>query len=962
MLPTFLRAQDWLPAAEADIRAHRMAPLRVTLVGTVPANTTVRVRQTESEYIWGTTVNVERALNLATDGVGVGGDDPYYLHLLDFNSVTPENAGKWKLWERPTLRAYYGEVAAWLRGQGVQNRGHGTIWPSIRRWNAVPADVLVLTDSLNAQGQVVIKKNDRIRARVKAHIESYVRTMSAWGVYELDLVNELVHEGDLTTDVMGLNRAESITGYAQWYKWAAAADPEVKLVANEYDLFQSGNNFHTNFVAFVRDMLAQGAPIASVGMQGHFFGAVPSYGELRKRLDEVAALGLPMTVTEFDMDGNDAAAMDRVMYAVFAHPKVYGFTMWGAWDGKQWRGNTPVYNRDWSVKPSGTKYFELANERWRTDTAYQASGAASRSLLAFRGEYVVSVTTPTGVFVRTVSVGSNGGTVAVDLSATPAALPTATLTTNVAGGTVLRGQPVLAKAAANTAIEKIEYFIDGVRVAVRAGSTPDYLFEVVGRGSQTLSAHVHLENGLLLEPAPVTYTIDASNRAPQIRSVLPASGAIYLKRDGIRVEVRATDGDGDALAVSVVGAGGDVISRDTEAPFVFNLDGLSVGQNDLRILVEDTRFGRAEQAYVLNLVDGAGVVQSISAPLTQDDDIEERPNGSIDVTGDLDIGQYLMGIRFLPRLPAGARVESAYVQFVNQKDDQTGDMNISIEAELSARPARLSSASGNVSARPRTAASVPWSVSAPWLNLGDVGTLQRTPSLVPVVVELVAQSGFDEESAVVLLLDVDAEGDKRSGFSVDLSEEFAPRLVVEYGIDTQAERGRLTSASFSSASAKTGTLSWEVSGVTAAQPLYEITFEPALPARVVSERSVLLEGLSPDTDYVATITLVGVLGQQADVLVYPFKTLTSGVNSYATAKPLRLSPNPVVDVLYVEGERLEGLVIRDMSGRHIATAKTIAERLPTGRYEITTTHLAAGTYLVEGLGEGRIQTALFVKF
>lgn len=42
-------------------------------------------------------------------------------------------------------------------------------------------------------------------------------------------------------------------------------------MANEHDLFQSGNDLHEAFVAYVRDMLAAGAPIDAVGMQGHFF-------------------------------------------------------------------------------------------------------------------------------------------------------------------------------------------------------------------------------------------------------------------------------------------------------------------------------------------------------------------------------------------------------------------------------------------------------------------------------------------------------------------------------------------------------------------------------------------------------------------------------------------------------------------------------------------------------------------
>ena len=187
-------------------------------------------------------------------------------------------------------------------------------------------------------------------------------------MYELDLVNEFVNEAEIVKLVLDLPPGQRPKEHAQWYKWAKSAAPAIDLVANEYNLFQSGNNFHLTFVDYIRKMLAEGAPVDVIGMQGHFFGNMPSYQELKKRLSEVAVLGLPMVVTEFDMKGSSYTDMERVLYAVFSEPLVHGFTIWGAWDGKQWRNNAAMYNQDWTIKESGRAWLDLVKGTWWTDT------------------------------------------------------------------------------------------------------------------------------------------------------------------------------------------------------------------------------------------------------------------------------------------------------------------------------------------------------------------------------------------------------------------------------------------------------------------------------------------------------------------------------------------------------------------------------------------------------------------
>src|SRR4029078_4426144 len=91
------------------------------------------------------------------------------------------------------------------------------------------------------------------------------------------------------------------------YKRARELDPSVKLFVNEFNVLSVDKNFQETqtdaYVAQVRDLLKQGAPIDAVGIQGHLWKEdVLAHPEvIGQRLDKVAGLGLPIWITEFDV-------------------------------------------------------------------------------------------------------------------------------------------------------------------------------------------------------------------------------------------------------------------------------------------------------------------------------------------------------------------------------------------------------------------------------------------------------------------------------------------------------------------------------------------------------------------------------------------------------------------------------------------------------------------------------------
>lgn len=954
-------AQGWREQAEADIREHRTAPLRIRVENADDAGPfTLRVAQRSTPFNWGTVVRVDQAASRspAEDGRFVP-TDPYHLHFLEFNSVTPGNAGKWKLWERASYRRNYLRFAGALDSLGIRNRGHGTVWPSINRWNAVPQDVVDITDSLGADGEVLVTKNERIRRRVRAHIEDNVRALVDIGVYELDLINELVHVPDLTRNIMGLDREQRIAEHTQWYQWAKAAAPSIRLVANEYDLFQSGNDFHEDFVAYVGEMLAAGAPIDAVGMQGHFFGTVPDHAELRRRLDEVAVLGLPMSITEFDMTGESADEIERALHAAFAHPLVYGFTVWGAWDGQQWRGNAPIYYRDWSLKPNGERYFELVQGAWRTEFGVSTS-TTDTTVQAFHGNYDVFVELGDRLALAEVSLGADGAEVVVDLAGATT-LPAPEILIEGDPETVFPNQPVVASVDTAGGVTRVVYR-DGERIVGLGDGLGVLRFGESLAGTLALTAEVTYASGYRVRTPVRELTVLGSNTAPLIGLVLPESGSSFLVRDSILVQATGSDADGDELVARLVAADGTLAASDSSSPFTFYLDGLPVGSNAFTLELDDGNFAVARRDYVVRVFDDSSSIEAAVQTLGADDDVDQREDGSIDATGDIDLGEKLAGLRFLPGIPADASIDSAYVQFVNQKDAQTGPNAFTIHAEAAANPGSFTRTAGNVSARELTEESVTWFITEPWRDIGEAGFAQRTPDLSPLLQALVERDGFTAGSGVNLIFGIGDPDTKRSAYAVDQRAELAPTLTVYYTAeDIQRQIAAPLSLAFAQVGQSGGTLTWQDPN----DPLgedYEVRLADEAEPRLAANPRLDFGGLVEGETYTARVRALGRYGVRSafsEPLSFSLQTSGSGARD---VERLAAYPNPATDQLTVVlprelGDRARARVFGVDGALHFEV-----DLATGGAQRLDLAGLPAGHYTVRVLSAGgAVYVAPFVR-
>jgi GH35 family endo-1,4-beta-xylanase len=386
--PTYAgRSPDapWRQAAAERIERVRKADLRVRVTdanGDPLAGARVRARQTDHAFMLGTAVVARRI-------VGDRPDDQAYRDTLKahFNSAVFENDMKWVAWEEgsPAQRREHRErtrsAVRWLREHGLRVRGHTLVWPGYgARWPYLPPDIREKVNARDATG---------LRRRVAAHVADIAGAFRG-DLEEWDVVNEPVDNRVL----------QSVLGEAalvEWFHLARAADPSARLYLNDFTMLSYGalsrsrsRQFHDN----VRFLLDSGAPLDGIGEQAHHVGdRLVGIGRVLAELDRFAQFGLPIRLTEFDIDSEDRALQAdylRDFYtAAFSHQAVNGVLMWGFWARHHWKPQAALWADDWSTRPHAQAYLDL-RRAWTTDATGVSGTDGTVSVRGFHGAYDIT--------------------------------------------------------------------------------------------------------------------------------------------------------------------------------------------------------------------------------------------------------------------------------------------------------------------------------------------------------------------------------------------------------------------------------------------------------------------------------------------------------------------------------------------------------------------------------------------
>lgn len=381
--------EDWRAFANEGIEALRKRDLRVRVTdssGDPVAGATVKLVQTARAFPIGTVI-----------GWPAFDTQPQYRDYIveHFNFATHENEAKWYANEAQRNVVTYDRADAILDFadlNGIPMRGHTLFWAP-ERWQP---------------GWVPGLAEDELLAEVEERLEDAVLHFQGRFLH-WDVNNEMLH-GSFFEDRLGPD-------IRQWmFERTRELDPDVQLFVNDYNIIAGAET--DAYVQQIQGFLDQGFPIDGIGVQGHFREVDP--WAVLLRLDKVAQFGLPIWITELDVELADEQAradgLEAVLRMAYGHPAVDGIVLWGFWAGSHWRGpDAALVNLDWSLNAAGERFEDLLAEWTSAETRSTDADGVARARV-FHGSYRVEVEVPGRPdTVRTAAVVQGGGEQAVDV-------------------------------------------------------------------------------------------------------------------------------------------------------------------------------------------------------------------------------------------------------------------------------------------------------------------------------------------------------------------------------------------------------------------------------------------------------------------------------------------------------------------------------------------------------------------
>lgn len=384
-----LGEESWRREAEQRIRDIRMVDVIVRVFdvdGRPIPREPVRLTMMRHAFPWGTCVKAQHIMGTGPDA------ETYRAKLCElFNCAVPEDDLKWNAWYGAYGPSFTRErtlsTLQWLKERDFYIRGHCLVWHGwahLQPWGASLANDV-----------------PELRQRILEHIDTLAEFTRDY-VNEWDVVNEPVNVNEVLT-VLG---EETL---AAWFFRARAVCPEsCRLFINEYNIVEPFSyKTRDAYEAIVRRLVEVHAPLEGIGFQSHFHDPPASPVEALQVFDRFARFGLPIVVTEFDVNTKDedrqAQFTRDFLTAAFSHPACTGFVFWGFWEGAHWRPDGALFRKDWSEKPNLYVYRELVHNEWWTNETGHTNNEGEFKLRAFKGTYRITV----GELEKTMKIENN---------------------------------------------------------------------------------------------------------------------------------------------------------------------------------------------------------------------------------------------------------------------------------------------------------------------------------------------------------------------------------------------------------------------------------------------------------------------------------------------------------------------------------------------------------------------------
>jgi arabinoxylan arabinofuranohydrolase len=248
-----------------------------------------------------------------------------------WNQITPENEGKWGSVEG--TRDVYNwsgldRVYNYAIEHNIPFKQHTFIWG-----NQAPGWI----DSLSASEQA-------------AEIEEWIRDFCAR--YPKTAMIDVVNEATPGHAPAGF--AQNAFG-SNWiirsFQLARQYCPNAVLILNDYNVLSWDTD---RFIQMARPVVEAGV-VDALGEQAHGLEG-QSLSSLQNKLNQVAALGLPIYITEYDVartnDQEQLQIMQQQFPLFYNHPSVAGITLWGYVVGSTWVDGSGLIYSDGRRRPA----------------------------------------------------------------------------------------------------------------------------------------------------------------------------------------------------------------------------------------------------------------------------------------------------------------------------------------------------------------------------------------------------------------------------------------------------------------------------------------------------------------------------------------------------------------------------------------------------------------------------------
>ncbi|MFC2137107.1 endo-1,4-beta-xylanase, partial [Bacteroidota bacterium] len=274
-------------------------------------------------------------------GCGFGSDSKRDFEGY-WNQVTPGNGGKWGSVEGTQ------DVMSWIdldEAYEVAMENNFIYKHHVLVWGNQQPNWIAALDS----------------AEQRAHIEEWFTAVAERypNMDQIEVVNEPLHDppdpnccGNETSNGYG-GYIDALGGYGETgYDWILEAfrmadtifADSIDLLINEYSVMNETSNAD-EYLEIIK-LLMEEDLIDGIGFQAHGFSHGASNATILRNLDTLASTGLPLYVTELDIDGlTDLQQVHGYMnlFPLFwEHPAIKGITLWGFRPG-MWRSTQGAY-------------------------------------------------------------------------------------------------------------------------------------------------------------------------------------------------------------------------------------------------------------------------------------------------------------------------------------------------------------------------------------------------------------------------------------------------------------------------------------------------------------------------------------------------------------------------------------------------------------------------------------------